>query len=461
MKKLFDGINRFFLPDKPGIDESKYNILISFYWLTSLFSLFYVLVSLIISYDMGIYIMLLNFVGLTVNLFLIRHKIINYRVAANVYLANCAFIAVLGCTWFSGGLFSPVIPWFALIPVTSMLLLGTKRNTLIWLIITSLLLLMFFVIEKNQPDLVQIRYNKDWQKFFFYTCLAGIVLILFLVTQVFENIKNKALNEVSSKNDELKRAIDQLKNAQEQLVQQEKLASLGQLTAGIAHEIKNPLNFVNNFSQLSIELLNELREEKNEDIKQEIFEDLTSNLTKIKHHGTRADFIVKSMLQHSRSGSSEFQDTDLNKICEEYFNLAYHGIRATDKTFNCKLEKSLDENLPLVNCVAQDISRVILNLVNNAMYAVRPVENPTVSISSHYDGKNVLITVKDNGTGMDEETKRKLFEPFYTTKPTGQGTGLGLSISFDIIKAHAGTLEMQSELGKGTSFMISLPVRQK
>lgn len=459
MKKLFDRVNQYFHPAIEGIDVNKYNLLICINWLTSIFALFYILVSQVISFQPGVYIMVFNFTMFLFNLFLIKNKI-SYRSAVNIYLSNCLFVAILGCTWFSGGLYSPVIPWFVLVPITSLLLLGTTRDTIFWLVVTSISVFSYFIISQLEIIDLSQNFNPWWSHFFFYACIGGLVLILYLVTQVFENIKNTALLEVSKKNIELQQAITQLKNAHEQLVQQEKLASLGQLTAGIAHEIKNPLNFVNNFSQLSIELLNDLRVETDEKIKNELFDDLIGNLTKIIRHGSRADFIVKSMLQHSRRESVEFQMTDINKICHEYMNLTYHGIRASERDFHCKLTKILDERLPMVYCMPQDISRVILNLLNNAMYAVKDVAEPIVSIRTYFDKSYVYIEIKDNGTGMTEETQRKLFEPFYTTKPTGHGTGLGLSISHDIMKAHGGKLELSSEQGKGSTFFVALPIKK-
>lgn len=434
-------------------------MLVSFNLLTALFSLFYVLVSAYIGFLPGIYIMLLNFSIYWVNLFFIKQGL-SFRAAANIYLFNSLFIAIYGCTWFSGGLYSPVIPWFVLVPVTSLLLLGAGKNTFIWLAFASACVLSFLLVIQVFNIHLAKNYMDEWTNFFFYCCFGGLVLILFIITMVFENIKNKALVETSAKNKELQQAVLKLKTAHEQLVQQEKLASLGQITAGIAHEIKNPLNFVTNFSELSMELLQELQEETDEAIKEQIFTDLISNLNKIKHHGNKADFTVKSMLQHSRMASSEMEVTDLNKICHEYMNLAFHGIRVSYRDFNSTISKQLDPNLPVIHCIPQDLSRVILNLLNNAMYAVKDKHSDAaVSIRTYFDAKQVYIEVKDNGMGMNEETQRKLFEPFYTTKPTGQGTGLGLSISFDIVKTHGGTIEVSSALDEGSVFTVALPIR--
>ena len=265
-----------------------------------------------------------------------------------------------------------------------------------------------------------------------------------------------------SKNEQLEKVVNErtheLKETQSQLVQQEKLASLGALTAGIAHEIKNPLNFVNNFAELSNELLEELKTAPNEEEKNEIIVLLQQNLEKINHHGKRADGIVKSMLEHSRTGTGVKHLTDLNKLCEEYLNLAYHGMRANIADFNCAIEKNFAPNLPQVNMVQQDISRVILNLINNAFYAIKGKPDGKLLITTQIKNNFVSIHIKDNGIGMPQEVKQKIFEPFFTTKPSGQGTGLGLSLSFDIIQAHGGKIEVQSEVEKGTEFIITLPV---
>nr|HNH21840.1 HAMP domain-containing sensor histidine kinase [Ferruginibacter sp.] len=242
------------------------------------------------------------------------------------------------------------------------------------------------------------------------------------------------------------------------------------LTAGIAHEIQNPLNFVNNFSEVSKELLDEMREELEkgnvEDAK-EIMNDVIQNLEKINHHGKRADGIVKGMLQHSRAGSGQKELTDINALCDEYLRLAYHGLRAKDKTFNAKFETAFDETIGKINVLPQDLGRVILNLINNAFYAVterkkknEPGYEPTVTVSSEKEKNHVLIKVKDNGTGIPKKVLDKIFQPFFTTKPTGQGTGLGLSLSYDIIKAHGGELNVETKEGAGTSFIIQIPTNQ-
>jgi two-component system NtrC family sensor kinase len=300
--------------------------------------------------------------------------------------------------------------------------------------------------------------------------IGGLLIVLIFMYLIYQNYKkqrktNEALDASNHKLDEsiknLEKTNHVLKETQQQLVHQEKLASLGALTAGIAHEIKNPLNFVNNFAELSAELLEELETVKNEDERVELTKTIRQNLLKINEHGKRADGIVKSMLEHSRSGLAEKQETNINQLCEEYVNLAYHGKRATVPDFNCSIEKYFAPDLLLINAVPQDISRVILNLVNNAFDAMKEKSDAKLEISTeaiNQPFQGVRITVRDNGAGIPEEVQQKIFEPFFTTKPTGQGTGLGLSLSFDIIKAHGGQIEVESTDGKGTEFIVTLPI---
>jgi signal transduction histidine kinase len=274
---------------------------------------------------------------------------------------------------------------------------------------------------------------------------------------------------------EIEKAYAELKNTQSQLIQSEKMASLGELTAGIAHEIQNPLNFVNNFSEVNTELIDEIEEERNkvqdtrdEGLITEILTDIKQNLEKITHHGKRADAIVKGMLQHSRSSSGTKEPTDINALADEYLRLAYHGLRAKDKSFNAELVTDFDDTIGKIHVVPQDIGRVILNLITNAFYAVNEKKQqdedfkPMVSVSTKKTGDYLEIKVTDNGNGIPKEVVDKIFQPFFTTKPTGQGTGLGLSMSYDIVnKGHGGELSVTTKEGEGTSFIIDLPIQNK
>jgi len=275
-------------------------------------------------------------------------------------------------------------------------------------------------------------------------------------------------NRLEAAKEQIEKTLVDLKQTQQQLIQSEKMASLGELTAGIAHEIQNPLNFVNNFSEVSNELLDEMKHELatgNAQSAIQIVDDVKQNLEKILHHGKRADGIVKGMLQHSRTSSGQKELTDINALADEYLRLAYHGLRAKDKTFNAKFEIDLDQNIDKINVVPQEIGRVILNLINNAFYTVSEKKRqlngtyePTVVISTRKLEDKIEVKVKDNGNGIPQRVMEKIFQPFFTTKPTGQGTGLGLSLSYDIItKGHGGELRVQTKEGEGSEFIIQLP----
>jgi signal transduction histidine kinase len=275
---------------------------------------------------------------------------------------------------------------------------------------------------------------------------------------------------IKKEKERLEVTLSELKATQSQLIQSEKMASLGELTAGIAHEIQNPLNFVNNFSEVSKELLDEMLEEiENGDMEEvkAIMDDVIQNLEKINHHGKRADGIVKGMLQHSRAGGDKKEPTDINALADEYLRLAYHGLRAKDKTFNATLETDYDDTLEKINVIPQDIGRVVLNLLTNAFYVVNEKKQsnqngfePTVKLSTKKNGNWVTISVKDNGNGIPQKVLDKIFQPFFTTKPTGQGTGLGLSMSYDIItKGHGGELKVNTKEREGTEFQIILPIK--
>jgi signal transduction histidine kinase len=298
-------------------------------------------------------------------------------------------------------------------------------------------------------------------------------LIKTLATQSVMAIHNARLfDNVEARTRELAKSLEHLRAAQDRLVQTEKLASLGQLTAGIAHEIKNPLNFVNNFSAVSVELIIELREalggvhldSKLRAEISEIADTLQSNLDKVVQHGKRADAIVKNMLLHSRQGSGDHRPVNINALVEESLNLAYHGARAEKQGFNITLERSLDPAAGEVDLFPQEITRVLLNLISNGFYATTKREanrgdyEPTLAAATKSLGDRVEIRIRDNGTGIPPEVKEKLFNPFFTTKPAGEGTGLGLSISHDIIvKQHGGSIEVDTEPGEFTEFRIILP----
>ncbi|MCZ4410066.1 ATP-binding protein [Cryomorphaceae bacterium 1068] len=319
---------------------------------------------------------------------------------------------------------------------------------------------------------LKISITPPWWRTWWAYCVYGIlVLVVLRQLHSFQKARTIRIERQKTQQKELEqakeveKAYSELKFTQAQLIQSEKMASLGELTAGIAHEIQNPLNFVNNFSEVSVELLeemaNEIEKGDMEEVK-DLSKNISANLQKITHHGKRADAIVKGMLAHSRSGKGEKVPTDLNALAEEYLKLSYHGLRAKDKSFNADFKTDFDPNLPKVNVVPQDIGRVLLNLINNAFQACSQseTENPLVTVKTERAMNDELrITVTDNGPGIPSDIKDKIFQPFFTTKPTGQGTGLGLSLSYDIVKAHGGEIRVESEEGEGTTFTIALPFK--
>ncbi len=320
-------------------------------------------------------------------------------------------------------------------------------------------------LQQQEQELIE---KEGKQKTIAILALIAVFSIIGFLLYRNNRQKHKANQTLQEKNSQVEQTLNDLKSTQKQLIQSEKMASLGELTAGIAHEIQNPLNFVNNFSEVNKELADELKEEiekgNYEDAKA-IAKDIKDNEEKINHHGKRADAIVKGMLQHSRSSSGTKEPTDLNALAEEYLRLAYHGLRAKDKFFNVTMKTEYDEGIEKANVIAQDIGRVILNLITNAFYAVNERKKrstgdyePTVFVSTKKAGDRIQLSVADNGNGIPPNIIDKIFQPFFTTKPTGQGTGLGLSLAYDIVKAHGGELKVETSEGEGSKFIILLPI---
>jgi two-component system, NtrC family, sensor kinase len=406
------------------------------------------------------------FVCYIILLFLLRSGLSDF-IVANCY-GFLGTLSIVGSSFYSGGFTSPSLVWLAANPIVVLLLAGKTSGYFSAVLSTSLVI--YFGLLETMGYKFPVEYSPAMKEFFFLSCYSGLVLIIFLVSIVFENVRIYAFNEVTKQKDELQATLSELKSTQSQLIQKEKLASLGELTAGIAHEIQNPLNFVNNYSEVNMELIEELQEEAEKGDTEEIkalLTDLSDNERKIHHHGRRADAIVRGMLEHARATPGEKVPTDLNALADEYLRLAYHGLRAKDSAFQCELVTDFDPNLGKVSVAPSELGRVLLNLFNNAFYAVRQramlvadqAYTPTVWVSTHRLDEKVEIEVRDNGIGMPEEVQAKIFQPFFTTKPTGEGTGLGLSLSYDIItKGHGGALRVESKVGEGTEFVVELPV---
>ena len=364
-----------------------------------------------------------------------------------------------------------------------------------WAVLTGVLVCLFFGLLLASSSLENPELNYSLAFLYYSGLFLSIPLSLLVyvalrfreilkevqqnakqVVMLSEEKKEQALNqqkilqeEVNRQTAELRNTLNNLRSTQSQLIQSEKMASLGELTAGIAHEIQNPLNFVNNFSEVNDELLKELNSEADKGNLSEvkaIANDIAFNSAKINHHGKTADAIAKGMLHHSRTSSGQKESTDINALADEYLRLAYHGLRAKDKSFNVTMKTDFDEGIGKINIIPQDIGRVVLNLINNAFYAVDAKSKhnqngyePTVSVSTKKNNGKIEISVKDNGNGISQKVVDKIFQPFFTTKPTGQGTGLGLSLSYDIIKAHNGEIKVNTIEGEGSEFVISLPVK--
>src|SRR5579871_270342 len=357
-----------------------------------------------------------------------------------------------------------------------------------------------FVLLSLFSDITKLTYKSQYSAWKSFLELATGFSVVWMVTMwVIINKQRKALNkekikaheeeekkkqvislkdqleiqvaertaELTKQKEELEETLTELKATQTQLIHAEKMASLGELTAGIAHEIQNPLNFVNNFAEVNTELIAEMQMEianGNFQEAKEIADDIKDNEQKISFHGKRADAIVKCMLLHSRKNTGQKELTDINALADEYLRLSFHGLRAKDKSFNATLKTDFEHSLPKVNIVHQDVGRVFLNIFNNAFYAVTEKKKtadenyqPIVSVQTKKINGAVLISVKDNGNGIPQTVLEKIFQPFFTTKPTGQGTGLGLSLSYDIIKAHGGEINVETKEAEGTTFIIQIP----
>ena len=333
--------------------------------------------------------------------------------------------------------------------------------------------------QQREDDIAQAKKISDDQyaaKLRLYGMITVGIAALIIGVIVYRNnqrrqksydLLKKQKQEIDLQKAKLETSIQELQVTQAQLIQSEKMASLGELTAGIAHEIQNPLNFVNNFSEVNTELIDEMKNELTKSNSQqaiEIANDIKENEQKINYHGKRADAIVKGMLQHSRASSGKKEPTDINALADEYLRLSYHGLRAKDKSFNATMQTHFDDEIGMVNIVSQDMGRVLLNLFTNAFYSVaekkkQQIEDyqPTVAVTTKKTNDIISIDVKDNGLGIPQKVLDKIFQPFFTTKPTGQGTGLGLSLSYDIVKAHGGELRVETKEGEGSEFVISLP----
>ena len=438
-------------------------LLVAACFLTGLFSLGYTLIGLYAGFWASVFTQ-----GLISLMFFALPPL--FRYSGSVGLVSHLFllagtIAVVVATYFSGGL--EVLPWLAVVPITGTLLAG-RRAGWIWTGIALALTALFAVLHATGYAF-PMAMDPARRPFWMVTVFLGLPLIIFLIARIFHAERERAFATLHARNEALAVALSDLEQAQAQLVQQEKLASLGQLTAGIAHEIKNPLNFITNFAQLNGELIAELREEVTAGAPKETLEavltDLQDNAAKIEQHGRRADAIVRQMMAHARQEQGPRQFVDLNAFVEEHVTLAYHSRRAQHPGLDVLVERDYDPAAGTVPLVQGEMGRVLLNLLDNAFYAVEDERarrddsfRPTVRVATRRVPAGVEIRIRDNGAGIAPAARARLFEPFFTTKPTGEGTGLGLSLSYDVVhRAHGGTLTAEGAEGEGATFVVTLP----
>ncbi|HET6991583.1 MAG TPA: HAMP domain-containing sensor histidine kinase, partial [Bacteroidia bacterium] len=386
------------------------------------------------------------------------------KLGAPVKVCTNAYIALgMGATawdaYWAGGLDSIHTPWFVF-PAIGTLLIGSIRESRFWLVI-SLIVIGCFGTAAIRGYKFPNELGPEYHNWMAVSAYAGLIVILFVVVLVVENAYQKSLKKREA-------ALESLRKSQVQLIHQEKMASLGQLIAGIAHEIQNPLNFVNNFSFVSKDMLEDLKEAKTEEERAELIALISENLSRIEQHGKRADSIVKRMLMHSRTQPGDKQVTDVNRLCEEALALAYQNAKVSIPDFKSAIEKKYTGSPSSVNVVPQEISRVLLNLLDNAFYSVNLKRtqkettgkeyNPSISIRTISENNTIRIVIKDNGIGIPSLIIDQIFQPFFTTKPAKEGTGLGLSICYDIIKAHGGDIKAESTENESAEFTIVLPI---
>ena len=484
MKSLTERLHAYFIPQSYHTDELNYRkarIFINSALITTLFAIFFFANTLLFDMHYHLYSMVVCSVGFFMLTFFLRWGI-SLTVATHIFV-GIAVVATFWNAYFLGGLQSYNFPWICFAPVLA-ILFGNPRIGWIWLFVSIVAVVILGVLQLTGAEF-QYVINPKYHHFLGMNSLMALVLILFFIMLVTEQAYIGSMTKLDLKNRIIEKSFTDLKSAQAQLIHSEKMASLGELTAGIAHEIQNPLNFVNNFSEVNKELLVEMNEEierGNYAEAKQLAKSIIENEDRIMQHGRRADGIVKGMVLHSQTGSGRKEPTDLNALAEEYLRLAYHGMKAKNRTFEAELKTDFDPDLPRLEVVPQDIGRVLLNLINNAFQAVHeksvsvvgannysplqgasqqsslpPQYTPTVTITTKNMDDKIDISVKDNGPGIPDAIKEKIFQPFFTTRPAGQGTGLGLSLSYDIVKAHGGGLMVKTKEGDGSTFIITIP----
>ena len=476
---MFANITDYFIPADPASSldlRRRVRIIVNTVLLTSLFSLNFMLLCWWAHLQPGLYVLLFGIVSFVLLLFGYRAGWYSHVVLGYAFLF-VGYLTVVVNSAYQGGYYAATTWWLGLCGVVGTFLLG-RRAGLIFFGLGLATVLAFWGLEQGHYAFANLV-PADKAEFWHFDILAGLMLILLVVALVFDNINTHTLGVVGAQNvllsertAQLEQSLADLQAAQAQLVQREKMAFLGELTAGIAHELQNPLNFMKNFAEVSTDLVDDIDgraapHPNGNQLQSEILAGLKQNLREISQHGQRATAIIKGMLEHSRTGTGQRVPTPLNALVEDSLRLAYQGLRAKDRDFSAELTTALDPALPLVAVVPQDLGRVLINLLTNAFYAVQQRQRqlpagtaycPEVTVQTSAGPGGVEIRIRDNGTGIPAAVQAKIFQPFFTTKPTGEGTGLGLSMSHDIVTTgHGGTLAVESCEGEGTEFLISLP----
>lgn len=460
LNKFGHRVHTFFIPEGYRIDEEtfrKSRVFINTTLITALFAVFFLGNAVMFEMPMATIAMIVCSMLFFSFAWMLRAGV-PFGVCTNAYI-GLGVIATTWDTYWAGGLDSIHTPWFVF-PAIGTLLISTVRESRIWLVVSLCILFAFgfgTISGYQFPNELGPKYH-SWMQLSAY---AGLIVILFIVVLVVENAYQRSLKR-------LEETLASLRKSQEQLIYQEKMASLGQLIAGIAHEIQNPLNFVNNFSTVSKDLLNDLHEAKTDREREELMRAVVENLGRIEQHGKRADNIVKRMLLHSRAQAGEKQQTDINRLCDESITLAFQNARVNNPDFKCMIRKNYSAAAVTAEVAPQEISRVLLNLLDNAFYSVNlkraqkeeanEAYEPSVTVTTSAVTGFVSFSIHDNGEGATADVLENIFQPFFTTKPAREGTGLGLSICYDIVKAHGGEIRAESREHEGTTMIVTLPV---
>ena len=458
-KKLTAFSDRF-IPHKDSLGQDelgKQRVFMNSSTIAGFFALLYIGITTLIQYPIGsIGLLVAGLLFFSIPLLL--RAGIGYTLLANFFIVIVHASLVLYIVTQGGIRFAVVTPYLVFVICISILFLGFGY-ALGWTIVTALTMIVLLVLDHYKVNM-PIAYNQTYELLYRGIVWVGLLFLILIVINVFKNSEELAKEKLAEKNIELENTLQTLRKTQEQLIHTEKLASLGQMTAGIAHEIQNPLNFIKNFSEVSVEMINESEDIKSEEERQEFYESLRSNLLKIGEHSQRMDKIVKNMLDHAHIHGNERITTNINLLCSEMLEMTLKGIKRTHDDFVFEVRTEFDESEPLCKIIPQDTSRILVNLVNNSIYSLRhkkkddPGFHPFIKVSTRRENGAVAVRIEDNGMGIPENIQKEIFKPFFTTKPTGEGTGLGLSLSSNIMQSQDGSISLEESSPDKTIFCL-------